>query len=131
MKKQIIFTALALVLFAAGCASVGPVASTSPAQTAVVGRETKGTAKQAPSETGQKKIKVLYAGDSGAVLGPHIIASPLNYESKGFEVHIWCQQVLDALNGQPDIEVRYMTTWEAAINTGPGACGSFTCIDRQ
>ena len=61
----------------------------------------------------QQEIKVLYAGDSGIVMGPHIIASPLNYESKGAEVHIWCQQVLDALNGQPDINVRYLTTWAA------------------
>lgn len=61
----------------------------------------------------ENTIKVLYAGDSGIVMGPHIIASPFNYESKGAEVHVWCQQVLDALNAEADIEVTYMTTWEA------------------
>ncbi len=65
------------------------------------------------SHKAENIIKVLYAGDSGAVMGPHIIASPLNYESKGFEVHVWCQQVLDALNGETDINVRHMTPWEA------------------
>jgi uncharacterized membrane protein len=49
-------------------------------------------------------------------VGRTIIASPLNYESKGVEVQVWCQQVLDALSSQPDIDVHYMTTWEAFEN---------------
>ncbi|MCK4965997.1 cytoplasmic protein [bacterium] len=61
----------------------------------------------------QEKIRVLYVGDAGVVLGPNIIASPFYYETKGYEVHIWCQPVLDALNAEDDITVEHMTTWRA------------------
>ncbi len=59
------------------------------------------------------QISVLYVGDAGVLLGPNIIASPFYYETKGYEVHIWCQPVLDALNADPDITVEHMTTWRA------------------
>ncbi len=62
---------------------------------------------------GDEKIRVLYVGDAGVVLGPNIIASPFLYETKGYEVHIWCQPVLDALNATSDIKVEHMTTWRA------------------
>jgi len=59
------------------------------------------------------KIRVLYVGDAGVLLGPNIIASPFYYETKGYEVHIWCQPVLDALNAESDITVEHMTNWRA------------------
>ncbi|MFW6139043.1 MAG: glutamine amidotransferase [Spirochaetota bacterium] len=58
-------------------------------------------------------IKVLYVGDAAGVLGPRFIASPFNVENKGFNIHIWCQPVLDALNSDPDIEVEHLTNWDA------------------
>lgn len=58
-------------------------------------------------------IKVLYVGDAAGVLGPNYIASPFNVENKGFSIHIWCQPVLDALNSDPDIEVKHLTNWDA------------------
>ncbi|MDP4266039.1 MAG: glutamine amidotransferase [Bacteroidota bacterium] len=61
----------------------------------------------------QKKIRVLYVGDAGVVLGPNIVASPFYYEQKGYEVHIWCQPVLDALKAEKDITVDHMPTWIA------------------
>jgi len=64
------------------------------------------------SQTG-KKIRVLYVGDAGVVLGPNIVASPFYYEQKGYEVHIWCQPILDALSAEKDITVEHMTTWRA------------------
>lgn len=60
-----------------------------------------------------EKIRVLYVGDAGVLLGPNIIASPFYYEMKGYEVHIWCQPVLDALNAENDITVEHMTNWRA------------------
>ncbi len=61
----------------------------------------------------QKKIRVLYVGDAGVLLGPNIIASPFYYEQKGYEVHIWCQPLLDQLAKEPDITVEHMTNWRA------------------
>jgi len=58
-------------------------------------------------------IRVLYVGDAGVVLGPNIVASPFYYEQKGYEVRIWCQPVLDALNAEEDITVEHMTNWRA------------------
>ncbi len=60
-----------------------------------------------------QEIRVLYVGDAGVMLGPNIIASPFYYEQKGYEVHIWCQPVLDALNAESDITVEHMTNWRA------------------
>ncbi|MBP7496062.1 MAG: hypothetical protein KA792_00155 [Bacteroidales bacterium] len=60
-----------------------------------------------------KPIRVLYIGDAGVVLGPNIIASPFYYEQKGYEVHIWCQPLLDELAKEPDIKVEHMTNWRA------------------
>jgi uncharacterized membrane protein len=60
-----------------------------------------------------KPIRVLYIGDAGVVLGPNIIASPFYYEQKGYEVHIWCQPLLDSLAKEPDIKVEHMTNWRA------------------
>lgn len=61
----------------------------------------------------KKPVRVLYIGDAGVVLGPNIIASPFYYEQKGYEVHIWCQPLLDSLNKEPDIKVEHMTNWRA------------------
>lgn len=60
-----------------------------------------------------QKIRVLYVGDAGVLLGPNIVASPFYFETKGYEEHIWCQPVLDALNAESDITVEHMTTWRA------------------
>ena len=118
MNKHILSMLVIWALLVVGCQPGQPVVSTSRSQS--VAEEPPSpvayldkSGKNSEPASGQNKIKVLYAGDSGIVMGPHIIASPFNYESKGAEVHVWCQQVLDALNAQPDIEVRYMTTWEA------------------
>jgi len=64
-------------------------------------------------EAAAQQIRVLYVGDAGVMLGPNIIASPFYYEQKGYEVHIWCQPVLDALNAEKDITVEHMTNWRA------------------
>lgn len=58
-------------------------------------------------------VKVLYAGDSGALVGPLFVASPFLMEIKGFNVHVWGQPLIDGLRKERDIEVRYMTSWEA------------------
>lgn len=47
------------------------------------------------------------------MLGPNIIASPFYYEQKGYEVHIWCQPLLDKLKKEPDIIVEHMCNWDA------------------
>jgi uncharacterized membrane protein len=60
-----------------------------------------------------QKIRVLYVGDAGVLLGPNIVASPFLTETKGYEEHIWCQPVLDALNSTKDIIVEHMTNWRA------------------
>ncbi|RKY65080.1 MAG: cytoplasmic protein [Candidatus Latescibacterota bacterium] len=60
-----------------------------------------------------EKIRILYAGDSAASMGPQLVASPFNVETKGFKISIWCQPVLDAFNSQPDMEVTHMPNWEA------------------
>lgn len=61
----------------------------------------------------KQPIRVLYVGDAGVVLGPNIVASAFYYEQKGYEVNIWCQPVLDALNAEKDITVEHMTNWRA------------------
>lgn len=65
------------------------------------------------SVTAQQKIRVLYVGDTGVILGPNIIASPFYYETKGYQVSVWCQPVLDALNASGDITVEHMANWDA------------------
>lgn len=60
-----------------------------------------------------KKIKILYAGDAAAAIGPQLVASPFNFETKGFKISIWCQPVLDAFNAQSDMEVLHMANWDA------------------
>ncbi|NIO69923.1 MAG: cytoplasmic protein [Anaerolineae bacterium] len=54
-------------------------------------------------------MKVLYAGDASANLGPIFVASPFNVEVKGFSTHIWGQPLIDALQAEGDIEVNHMT----------------------
>ncbi len=66
-----------------------------------------------PNAAFSKTIRVLYVGDAGVVLGPNIVASPFYFEQKGYEVQIWCQPVLDALNAEKDITVEHMTNWRA------------------
>ena len=58
-------------------------------------------------------VKLLYVGDSGALLGPLFIASPFLMEIKGFNVHIWGQLLIDGLSREPDIDVKHMSSWEA------------------
>lgn len=65
------------------------------------------------SAVAQKKIRVLYVGDEGVVLGPNIVASQFYYETKGYSDNVWCQPVLDALNATEDIQCDHMATWDA------------------
>jgi uncharacterized membrane protein len=53
-------------------------------------------------------MKVLYAGDSAAKIGPVFVASPFNVEVKGFSTHVWGQPLIDALEAG-DIEVHHMS----------------------
>jgi len=62
-------------------------------------------------------MKVLYAGDAASKIGPIFVASPFNFEVKGFSHHIWGQPLIDALN-EGDIEVNHMTN-ERAISDFP------------
>ena len=64
-----------------------------------------------PHEGWTKKIRVLYVGDAGVMLGPNVIASWCN--EQGLQRTIWCQPVLDALNAEPDITVEHMANWDA------------------
>jgi len=62
-------------------------------------------------------MKILYAGDAAAKIGPIFVASPFNVEVKGFSTHIWGQPLIDALE-EGDIEVHHMTS-EVAISEFP------------
>ncbi len=62
-------------------------------------------------------MKVLYAGDAASKIGPIFVASPFNFEVKGFSHHIWGQPLIDSLN-QGGIEVLHMTN-EQAISDFP------------
>jgi len=62
-------------------------------------------------------MKVLYAGDAASKIGPIFVASPFNFEVKGFSHHIWGQPLINALN-QGGIEVVHMTN-EQAISDFP------------
>ena len=62
-------------------------------------------------------MKILYAGDAAAKIGPIFVASPFNVEVKGFSTHIWGQPLIDALE-EGDIEVHHMTS-EVAIAEFP------------
>jgi uncharacterized membrane protein len=53
-------------------------------------------------------MRVLYAGDSAAKIGPVFVASPFNVEVKGFSMHVWGQPLIDALK-QGGIEVVHMS----------------------
>jgi uncharacterized membrane protein len=57
-------------------------------------------------------MKVLYAGDAAALLGPIFIASPFNVEVKGFTTRLWGQPLIDALQAG-GIEVLHMTNAQA------------------
>ena len=50
-------------------------------------------------------MKVLYAGDAASKIGPIFVASPFNFEVKGFSHHIWGQPLINSLN-QGGIEGR-------------------------
>lgn len=60
-------------------------------------------------------MKVLYAGDSAAKIGPVFVASPFNFEVKGFSKHVWGQPLIDSLNAG-GIEVTHMTCDDAIAN---------------
>lgn len=62
-------------------------------------------------------MKVLYAGDSAAKIGPVFVASPFNVEVKGFSTHIWGKPLIDALE-QGQIRVTHMTP-DVAISEFP------------
>ena len=62
-------------------------------------------------------MKVLYAGDAASKIGPIFVASPFNFEVKGFSHHIWGQPLIDALK-EGNIEVLHMTC-EQAIGDFP------------
>lgn len=57
-------------------------------------------------------MKVLYAGDSAAKIGPIFVASPFNFEVKGFSTHIWGQPLIDALTND-GIDITHMTAEQA------------------
>ena len=57
-------------------------------------------------------MKVLYAGDAAAKIGPIFVASPFNVEVKGYSTHIWGQPLIDALE-EGKIEVTHMTNDQA------------------
>ena len=58
-------------------------------------------------------IKVLYAGDAGALVGPLFIPSPFTMEIKNFQMHVWGQPLIDGLQSDPEIKVTHMTAWDA------------------
>ena len=62
-------------------------------------------------------MKVLYAGDSAAKIGPIFVASPFNVEVKGFSTHVWGKPLIDALE-QGGIHVTHMTP-DVAISEFP------------
>jgi len=62
-------------------------------------------------------MKILYAGDAAAKIGPIFVASPFNVEVKGFSTHIWGQPLIDALE-EGEIEVLHMTS-DVAISDFP------------
>jgi uncharacterized membrane protein len=57
-------------------------------------------------------MKVLYAGDAASKIGPIFVASPFNFEVKGFSHHIWGQPLIDSLHAG-GIEVTHMTNEDA------------------
>jgi len=62
-------------------------------------------------------MKVLYAGDAAALIGPVLVASPFNVEVKGFSTRLWGQPLIDAL-GSGGIDVLHMTN-DRAITDFP------------
>jgi uncharacterized membrane protein len=111
MKRNNTFMSLIwCILFVTGCQSINHKVTNSTNPAKII---TKELVNETSSDPGPNTIKVLYAGDSGILMGRHVISSPMNYENRGVQVSVWCRKVLDLLNSQPDIEVRYMTTWEA------------------
>ena len=62
-------------------------------------------------------MKILYAGDAAAKIGPIFVASPFNFEVKGFSTHVWGQPLIDALE-EGGIEVHHMPN-EVAIAEFP------------
>src|SRR4030067_1303729 len=62
-------------------------------------------------------MKVLYAGDAAAKIGPIFVAPPFNVEVKGFSTHVWGQPLIDALT-QGGIEVVHMSP-DVAISHFP------------
>jgi uncharacterized membrane protein len=62
-------------------------------------------------------MKVLYAGDAAALIGPILVASPFNVEVKGFSMKVWGQPLIDALKAG-GIEVVHMTN-EVALASFP------------
>ncbi|MFO7623656.1 MAG: glutamine amidotransferase [Anaerolineales bacterium] len=62
-------------------------------------------------------MKVLYAGDAAAKIGPVFVASPFNVEVKGFSIHVWGQPLIDAMK-EGGIDVLHMTN-EVAISEFP------------
>jgi uncharacterized membrane protein len=58
-------------------------------------------------------IKVLYVGDSVTLIGPIFIASPFIMEIKEFNVSIVAKPLIDVFQKNPEINLRYMTSWDA------------------
>ena len=72
-------------------------------------------------------MKVLYAGDAASKIGPIFVASPFNFEVKGFSHHIWGQPLIDALE-EANMEVLHMTC-EQAIADFPRTVGELSAFD--
>ncbi|MEM2744866.1 MAG: glutamine amidotransferase, partial [Nitrososphaerota archaeon] len=58
-------------------------------------------------------IRVLYVGDSVTLIGPIFIASPFIMEIKEFNVSIVAKPLIDVFQKNPEINLRYMTSWDA------------------
>jgi hypothetical protein len=52
---------------------------------------------------------------SAAKIGPIFVASPFNFEVKGFSTHIWGQPLIDALE-EGGIEVHHMPNEVVSLN---------------
>lgn len=61
----------------------------------------------------QRKIHVLYVGDSSLTAGTGSAISNFAYDQRGVGVEIDAQKILDAWCKNPRYEVSYLTGWDA------------------
>jgi uncharacterized membrane protein len=58
-------------------------------------------------------INVLYCGDSSANISNLFFQSPFFFEQKGFDVRVWGDHLIKALESDPSIRVTHMPSWVA------------------